>query len=350
MKRHSPRSAWLASRPTGASANAMPRAAASAAIRSVTSGSIVLISTTMLPFFARLMTPSCPPMTSATAAVVGSIVKITSLVAATSAAPAAISAPRPTSARTASPLTSWTSSVSPLRTRLEAIGLPMFPSPMNPTFILYRGTASRRTPSRRRLRGPDRPAPLRRLSRSRSFALLAYFVCLRDLDGVERPAHAVRGLFLDHVAVLVIGVDLDSRRARDRHRPEGVVVLVLKVETRSLAADGGDRRPSLGIPGGVRRHEQITAHIARQAGLPAVAVVLVLDLAVGAAAAGVLPRLRLNARYWRHDSNLVDEVRDGVVLVRECHLEVRRGRLRAHGTDARHRRQIETAGLPDRAA
>ena len=78
MNSDSPRSAWLASRPTGASANAKPDAAAAAASRSVTSGSIVLMSTIVVPRRACSITPPRPPITSFTAAESGSIVNTTS--------------------------------------------------------------------------------------------------------------------------------------------------------------------------------------------------------------------------------------------------------------------------------
>ena len=75
MNSDSPRSAWLASRPTGASANAMPFADAAAASRSVTRGSIVLMSTTTLPRRTCASTPSRPRSPRSTIAESGSIVK-----------------------------------------------------------------------------------------------------------------------------------------------------------------------------------------------------------------------------------------------------------------------------------
>src|SRR5579864_616616 len=132
MKRDSPRSAWLASRPTGASIHSQPRAAVAAASRSVTSGSMVLMSMTA-PWRRRCArTPSGPATTCSTIAEVGSIVITTSLPAATAATVGAARAPRSASARTGAGFTSCTRREKPLRHRLAAIGRPMLPSPTKP--------------------------------------------------------------------------------------------------------------------------------------------------------------------------------------------------------------------------
>ena len=66
MNRHSPRSAWLASRPMGASQKRRPAAASRAAMASVAAGSTVLRSTMSVPGAAVEATPSSPNSTCST--------------------------------------------------------------------------------------------------------------------------------------------------------------------------------------------------------------------------------------------------------------------------------------------
>ena len=136
MNSDSPRSAWLASRPTGASTKPMPLAAAALASRSVVPGSMVLMSRISEPGFALAMMPSVRETTSSTTAEFGSMVTMMSDFCATSATVAAPLACSSSSSATASGLISLTVSRNPLRQRLDAIGRPIRPNPMNPTFSM----------------------------------------------------------------------------------------------------------------------------------------------------------------------------------------------------------------------
>jgi len=133
MNSDSPRSAWLASRPTGASTKPMPRAWAAAASSSEVSGDTVLMSMITVPGLRFANTPSVRPMTSRTTAEFGSIVTTMSDCDATSATLAVPRACNASSSCTAVGSMSFTTRRNPLRHRFDAIGRPMRPSPMNPT-------------------------------------------------------------------------------------------------------------------------------------------------------------------------------------------------------------------------
>ena len=108
-------------------------AAAAAASRSVTSGSIVLMSTITLPgrpVREQAVRPADDLLDGRR--VVGSMVKTMSLAAATAATSRRRARPSASSARTGSGLTSKTTRREPLRHRFDAMGRPMLPSPMKP--------------------------------------------------------------------------------------------------------------------------------------------------------------------------------------------------------------------------
>jgi hypothetical protein len=93
---------------------------------------MVLMSITMAPAFTPLATPFSPNSTSSTTAVSGTMVITMGLAAATSRGEAATLAPR--GASLSHWLRTWSKTVTsnPARKRLEAIGPPITPTPMNP--------------------------------------------------------------------------------------------------------------------------------------------------------------------------------------------------------------------------
>ncbi len=120
---------------TGASSMAIPRAATSSASRRATTGSIVLMQTTMCPGAALRMMPRSPAMTSAAWAVVSTMQIVRPAAAAALAGESATVAPRSRRGSTFAASTSWTTREKPPATRLSAIGRPILPSPMNPTAV-----------------------------------------------------------------------------------------------------------------------------------------------------------------------------------------------------------------------
>ncbi len=100
----------------------------------VAMGEMELMSTTTLPLPIPSATPFLPNSTASTSGVSGTMVKMTSASRATAAA---LSTRTPPAAVTASGtwLRVCTNSWWPLLTRCRAMGVPMMPRPMNPTFI-----------------------------------------------------------------------------------------------------------------------------------------------------------------------------------------------------------------------
>ena len=130
MNRLSPRSAWAGERPTPASTQPIPLPASAAAKRRLASGSIVLMSTCIWPLRPlRIISAK----TTSTSGVLGSIVTTMSLAATTSAMLAAGVAPRCARMAVRSAIASCATSAKPFDSSDPAMGLPMMPSPMNPT-------------------------------------------------------------------------------------------------------------------------------------------------------------------------------------------------------------------------
>ena len=88
----------------------------------------------LCPGAALLMMPRSPATTSCACAVVCTMQTVRSTAAATASADSAFAAPRAMSRSIFPASMSCTTSAKPALTRLSAIGPPMFPSPMNPTF------------------------------------------------------------------------------------------------------------------------------------------------------------------------------------------------------------------------
>src|SRR5437588_1496739 len=100
----------------------------------VASGEIELMSTTVLPRDSPSATPDLPNNTASTCGVSGTIVMITSLRFATSRPDSQPLTPLSVS-EDGTGLRSKTCSEWPAVTRLAAMGVPMIPSPTNPTFM-----------------------------------------------------------------------------------------------------------------------------------------------------------------------------------------------------------------------
>src|SRR5215203_3073303 len=109
---------------TGASSIEAPRSWALSANSSVTTGEIVLISTTRAPSLTPSSTPSSPASTSSTCGESGSMVMMMSDCSATVA---------PSSSSAFSRVRLYATRSWPASMRFSAIGLPMIPSPMKPT-------------------------------------------------------------------------------------------------------------------------------------------------------------------------------------------------------------------------
>ena len=119
---------------TGASSIAPPLSATSFARRSVATGEMLLMSMTTVPGVMPASTPSGPVSTRSTSGVSGSIVTTTVDARAASAGELAAVAPARASSSTAPRLRLCTVSVWPAVMRCFAIGFPITPRPMKPTF------------------------------------------------------------------------------------------------------------------------------------------------------------------------------------------------------------------------
>jgi hypothetical protein len=120
---------------TGASSMEAPRSLTFSESSSVTTGEMVLMSTSSEPCWMPSSTPTSPATTSLTWGESGSRVMITSLCAATSPGLAATSAPPSEASSLAfSVVRLYRISSCPASMRFFAIGRPMIPSPMKPTF------------------------------------------------------------------------------------------------------------------------------------------------------------------------------------------------------------------------
>ena len=121
---------------TGASISSMPFLASSAPIAFVSTGSMELMSMTMVPSLAPSAIPFSPRQTSLTCGELGSMVMMTEHSLATSAGEDAGFAPSAASSSTLARLLLYTTSSWPPLITFLLIGFPMIPSPINPTFIL----------------------------------------------------------------------------------------------------------------------------------------------------------------------------------------------------------------------
>ncbi|MDT4828418.1 hypothetical protein FQZ97_618020 [compost metagenome] len=119
---------------TGASTISLPAAATAWASRCVCAGTPELMSTTTLPGRRPANTPWSPPSTCSTMALVGSMVKMMSACAASSAQVAAACPPTSLANCSAWPGTaSKTVTAKPACTSRAAMGQPMLPMPIRPT-------------------------------------------------------------------------------------------------------------------------------------------------------------------------------------------------------------------------
>jgi hypothetical protein len=97
-------------------------------------GEMLLMSTTVLPADRPAATPAWPNSTCSTSGVSGSIRKMTSAFDATAVASAQATAPASRSAAGTDERV-WTKSSCPAARRWPAMGAPMMPRPMNPSFM-----------------------------------------------------------------------------------------------------------------------------------------------------------------------------------------------------------------------
>ena len=119
---------------TGASIMVPPLAATSAARRRVATGEMLLMSITTVPVAIVSRMPAGPAITASTSGVSGTIVMMMLACDATSAGELAAMAPAATSSVTAGVLRLNTTTEWPLASRCLAMGRPITPRPMKPTF------------------------------------------------------------------------------------------------------------------------------------------------------------------------------------------------------------------------
>ena len=119
---------------TGASRYSQPRALIFCANSFVAMGEMLLMSTTVLPAVKPPATPCAPKSTFSTSGVSGTMVKTTSARCATSVALAQATAPA-SSRACGTWLRVVTKSSCPAARRCPAMGAPMMPNPMNPSFM-----------------------------------------------------------------------------------------------------------------------------------------------------------------------------------------------------------------------
>ena len=120
---------------TGASRKSTPLASQAAAIFCEVPGAIELMSMMVSPLEAPSSTPSGPRIAASESAESGTIVMTVGLLSATSLEVDAAVAPSVASSSTDVPTTSYTVTEYPAFIRFRAIGLPMIPSPTNPTSL-----------------------------------------------------------------------------------------------------------------------------------------------------------------------------------------------------------------------
>jgi hypothetical protein len=98
-------------------------------------GEMELMSTTVEPGFTPSATPSFPNRTSSTSGVSGTMTKMRSETLATALLLGQETAPFATTSLTESALRSKTLTLCPAASRCPTMGLPMIPSPMNPSAV-----------------------------------------------------------------------------------------------------------------------------------------------------------------------------------------------------------------------
>ncbi|MEZ5232542.1 MAG: hypothetical protein R2749_07510 [Acidimicrobiales bacterium] len=130
---------------TGASSRSMPRSANRAACSAERVGTLVLVSTTMVPGRAPAATPSSSNSTASTTSTPGRLNTTTSAAAAADAGVGATTAPSAASSAVRAASTSNTVTDGATRSRLRAIGAPMMPVPMTATRCCISRWAARRS-------------------------------------------------------------------------------------------------------------------------------------------------------------------------------------------------------------
>src|SRR5271155_1713324 len=144
MKSNSPDSAPQVPPVTGASRKSIPRSAQAAPARRAKSGETVLESINMLPRRNPSITPFAPQKTSSTAGGSLTIVSSTSLAAATSRGLAPHFAPAAIKSSARLFVRFQTVRGNPAFSQLRPMGLPINPSPINPTEVVIRGLPKRK--------------------------------------------------------------------------------------------------------------------------------------------------------------------------------------------------------------